>query len=445
VPKIVLPFASLLASPNVKAAIRVIREGETWNSRNPGDEEDEKAFRVRYHPTIYPCLFDGFDDHPRILEPLKDGSGRKSSAAGALQITMSTWDDMRARYEGIGPQFTPQEQLKCGVAIMHAEDALDDVIYGRFDAWLPKLATRWASLPNSPLQDGGRKLTYVHALATWKRFGGGELVVVAEAPPEAYTQPAATIEERSTQARPEDIERITAQEAPARPTDAATAPQEVDMGPLAILGLLFSAFQPFVQQKLNKALDKSGTDPAAKDVAANITARISEMVHQVAGIPQPPPGASEAEKVVALSQAVATVKADPVKVAALESQVAEYIDKMMPLIDRMHSMDKDRWQAARESQDAAAARSHSWPTGLLMLVAKFTECTTVLVVMLLGGVMVWQLSRGQLTEGVLTLAGAIFTQAMREKSKLTSAVFGSAPESEAAPAARDVLKAATKK
>jgi muramidase (phage lysozyme) len=303
VPKIALPFASLLASPNVRAAIRVIREGETWNSRNPGDEEDEKAFRVRYHPTIYPCLFDGFDDHPRILEPLKDGSGRKSSAAGAPQITMSTWDDMRARYEGIGPQFTPQEQLKCCVALMHAEDALDDVIAGRFDAWLPKLATRWASLPNSPLQDGGRKLTYVHALATWKRFGGGELAVVAEAPPEAQEQPAAPIEDRSVQARPDDIERITAAETPRPLTMEAPMAAPLLIPLVTMLGQLIPS--------LAALFGKDGEKIAAKTAAAT---KAIEIVTTAVGAMN---GQDAVEKIAA----------DPAKLAA--AQAALFADPMI--------------------------------------------------------------------------------------------------------------------
>jgi muramidase (phage lysozyme) len=422
---IALPFPSLLASPNVKAAIRVIREGETWNSRNPGDEDDEKAFRVRYHPTIYPCLFDSFEDHPRTLEPLKDGSGRKSSAAGALQITMSTWDDMRARYDGIGPQFTPQEQLKCAVALMHAEGALEDVIAGRFEAFMPKLAKRWASLPGSPLHDGGRKLTYAHALATWQRFGGGELVVVGEAPPASYTQPAAPIEDRSRQARPEDVACIN-------------QPKEEPMGPavlfVPLLQSLIEGFvDPLVRGKVGKVLDKQGVDPnpATAQIADNFMAIVKGLAAQA--VPQTtitgaPAVAAATDPVVA----VATVKADPKLLAMAEQQMGAVVDQMMPLLDRIDRLEQAGWAASEDSMDRAAARAANEKSDLagpLALAAIGMVAVILLLLLVIMGVQAWK--TGEPSVALMTMFGPLAAVAFEAFKGLYQYRFGTTRQSAA--------------
>src|SRR4051812_16314845 len=87
---------------NVQAWLRVLREGES--------NQNEDAYRIRFGGAgKAAAYFDSFEDHPRILEPTEDG--RKSSAAGAFQITATTWDDYCSH---VGKQtFAPENQSLC--------------------------------------------------------------------------------------------------------------------------------------------------------------------------------------------------------------------------------------------------------------------------------------------------------------------------------------------
>lgn len=195
-----LNYASLLTSPNVKAFLRVIREGES----NQLDEGPHSGYRAMYHPRIklwWESELTG--PHPRRAEPLPDGSGRKSTAFGAYQFVWTTWMDLLEKYDGLEDDIRPYMQDCYAIALIYDVGALDDVIDGKFDLALAKCGAVWASLPMSALSDGGSKVAYQRALSVWKAYGGGELVVVASSAP---------IEDRSTQARPEDIQRINEQE-----------------------------------------------------------------------------------------------------------------------------------------------------------------------------------------------------------------------------------------
>jgi len=347
---IVLNFASLLTSHNVQAAIRALRLGESWNDRLD-HERDEMAWRVRYHPTRYPTFFDDFSQHPRIFEPLPDGSNRRSSAAGALQLTATTWDDICSRYEGVGPEFTPYQQMCAGVALMHMEGALDDVVDGKFDAWLPKLAKRWASLPDSPLQDGGSKRSYAAVRAEYAAWGGTFYEDVYVVPPQ--TQEPAPIEERGQPARPEDVERINAQE-------------EQEMAPALILGLLGSLmeiFSPVLRAKLTRVLDKTTGDAAISgQVADRVISFAQEAAAQVLPGVVPPPVAPGVPAPAAPSTidpviAVGTVKGNAALAAQVEAQVADYLEQLAPVLDRQEKLGAQAWSASEESMDRAAARS----------------------------------------------------------------------------------------
>jgi len=169
--------SSWLASSNVKAFLRVVRAGESWNDRDD-NERDERAFRVRYggwdavtRKHRPPQFFDSFADHPRVYEPTPTGD--VSSAAGAFQITATTWDDLRRQFPWLGPSFKPFEQLLAAALLIYRRGALDDVIDGRLEEAVAKCGREWASLPGSTLEDGGSKATWERVRAVWKEWGGG--------------------------------------------------------------------------------------------------------------------------------------------------------------------------------------------------------------------------------------------------------------------------------
>lgn len=145
--------AADLANKNVKAFLQVIRKGEGTTDGNG------------YRRIFGGQLFSSFADHPRITVKK---SGYTSSAAGAYQFIISTWDETRAI---MGLQdFSPASQDAAAVGRIAARGALDDVKAGRFDLAVKKCAKEWASLPYSPY--GQPTISIATAQGVYAQNGG---------------------------------------------------------------------------------------------------------------------------------------------------------------------------------------------------------------------------------------------------------------------------------
>lgn len=139
----------MLSLNNVKAMLAVIRKGE-----GTGDASG-------YRRLFGGQLFASYADHPRILVKK---SGYSSTAAGAYQFLAGTWDET-ARIMGLA-DFSPANQDLGALGRIAARGALDDVIEGRFETAIKKIAKEWASLPFSPYGQPvqtlqGAKLVYL--------------------------------------------------------------------------------------------------------------------------------------------------------------------------------------------------------------------------------------------------------------------------------------------
>lgn len=115
---------------NCIAWLRVIREGES--------SQNDDAFTELYGGSH----FSGFDDHPRQRFDLPGGN--YTTAAGAYQITETTWNDFRAKYGLMS--FTSDKQDACALWLTDRAGALDDVIAGRLDAAIQRCSKVWTSL-----------------------------------------------------------------------------------------------------------------------------------------------------------------------------------------------------------------------------------------------------------------------------------------------------------
>lgn len=122
-----------LFNPNVKAFLQVIRKGEGTGDVNG------------YRRIFGGQLFSNYADHPRITVKK---SGYTSTAAGAYQFIISSWDETK-NIMGLR-DFSPASQDLAAVGRIMARGALDDVKAGRFDIAVKKCAKEWASLPFSP-------------------------------------------------------------------------------------------------------------------------------------------------------------------------------------------------------------------------------------------------------------------------------------------------------
>lgn len=122
-----------LSDPNVRAFLMLIRYGESSTSNN--------AYAMLYGGGS----FSGFADHPRQYFTVPDG--RRTSAAGAYQITATTWDSIRPS-AGLA-DFSPASQDLAAVALIKRRGALADVIAGRFESAIAKCRNEWTSLPGA--------------------------------------------------------------------------------------------------------------------------------------------------------------------------------------------------------------------------------------------------------------------------------------------------------
>ena len=144
---------ALLAEPQIRAALRMIRRGE-------GTADD-----AGYRRIFGGRMFDSYSDHPRIKIT---AGGYISTAAGAYQFLSSTWDET-AKILGLR-DFSPASQDLAAVARIVYRKALDDVLAGDMAAALPKLGKEWASMPGSPY--GQPTISQQTALSTFRDFGG---------------------------------------------------------------------------------------------------------------------------------------------------------------------------------------------------------------------------------------------------------------------------------
>ena len=115
-------------------------------------------------------LFSGFADHPRVRVPFTqtDGKPNVSTAAGAYQFVVRTWDDLAEKLSL--PDFSPASQDRGAVELIRERGALDDVREGRFETALSRVATVWASLPGSPYPQPSRSLDFV--ISAYEQAGG---------------------------------------------------------------------------------------------------------------------------------------------------------------------------------------------------------------------------------------------------------------------------------
>ncbi len=180
-------LSDALRSSNVRAFLRAIRLGE-------GTADD-----AGYRRLFGGGNFDSFADHPRVRtyekrdgQFIRNGKIDFTTAAGAYQITATTWDEVRARY-GLR-DFSPNSQDLAAVGLLIRRRALDDVLAGRIEQVIEKCRLEWASLPGSPY--GQRTESLRRVLDAYAAAGGTFAPVPAQATTEvAAEQPPAPIAE----------------------------------------------------------------------------------------------------------------------------------------------------------------------------------------------------------------------------------------------------------
>lgn len=142
---------------NVRAFLAMIRAGE--GTADAGG----------YSRLFGGQQFTSFADHPRVkVTRIFAGKPITSTAAGAYQFLVGTWDECAAALDL--PDFSPASQDAAAVYLIRRRGALADVKAGNFAEAVRKCAKEWASLPGSPY--GQPTKTLAQAMATYKANGG---------------------------------------------------------------------------------------------------------------------------------------------------------------------------------------------------------------------------------------------------------------------------------
>ncbi|MDP3228410.1 MAG: glycoside hydrolase family 104 protein [Acidovorax sp.] len=216
-----------LDNPNVRAFLRMLRHGEG----TAGEDGYLVMFGGGHLVGLdgQPGTADDFADHPRQAITRKlGGSPITSTAAGAYQFLMRTWDGLVKQY-GFA-DFSPKNQDLGAVALIKGRKALDDVIAGRFEDAVRKCNREWASLPGSPY--GQPVVTMARARQEYEAHGGTYAPAELDAAPSLadFINPAALAADTIT---PQPKEQ------PMAPFIAAVLPSLIDLVPK--LGKLFSS------------------------------------------------------------------------------------------------------------------------------------------------------------------------------------------------------------
>ncbi len=93
--------------------------------------------------------FRGYDKHPGVIEfKRKSGELKRSSAAGRYMFLQSTWNGLEKQY-GFA-DFKPFNQDLGAIALLYENDAVEDIVQGRFAQAINKTNKTWAPFPGAP-------------------------------------------------------------------------------------------------------------------------------------------------------------------------------------------------------------------------------------------------------------------------------------------------------
>ncbi len=342
-------------SPNLAAFLRVIREGES-------NQTDDAYTLINGGGH-----FASFDDHPYAGQSAPPGK-----AAGAYQDIPHTWQRILRL---IGPgDFSPARQDAGNAALIKALGALPAVEAGDLPEAIRILSDTWVSLPGLGLERARR---------VFKQYGGVELPA---------TQPAAPIEERSTEVPQKDP----------------------IMGGLLgnlLMSVVGSFLNPTTAQNVTSIVQKDGQQSTAAQSLFNT------LLNAVATAAGTTPAAMQADPKVAIA-ATAAVQADAAKLQAVEDAANAHLQAVMPFVQQLAILDQMRYDAEiRGKQTVSTIAIEEHKAGLWDMTPTLVLTVAVLMGIISTGLLaaiIWQATTGDhlIDSGLIGLAGPIWMGAV---------------------------------
>lgn len=342
-----------LGNTNVRAGLATIRYCE-------GTAAEGGYFALfGWHPERNPGrVFTSTADHPRDRtyekfdgQFIRNGKIDFTTAAGAYQITATNFD--AGRKLGLVQGFTPEEQDILATWLIARDSALDDLLAGRFEAFVHKCRGTWASLPGSEWGQPTRAMR--DAQAAYEAAGG---LYGPETPKDTTPEPIVAPEPAA-----EAVGTVsTVGEEPVMSSigDFASPIATALAGPVGglVVGLadtLIQGFAPLAQEKLTKEIGRHTDNP---QVAAQVASVVVDAAKKVTG---------KADAIAA----VAAAQADPAVMAQVEAQAVANLNALAPLLDKIVETAQKEWSAEEASRSAAAERGRADPQDLAPMLASW--------------------------------------------------------------------------
>lgn len=384
-----------LASANVLAFLRLIREGESTQT--------DDAYWWLYGSTkSRTILAETLADHPRKRtyeeydgQFIKNGKLDYTTAFGAYQITATTWDTNVQPAMHL-PDITPASQDLAAVYLLRFRGALADVIDGRIEQAIAKCRNEWVSLPGARVGDQPsqhlRRALQVYLLYGGQIAGAAAAALQDPAPPEPAEAPQATTPppapENAPSAAPvepqvpfrqpteDDLQSgraFTQPEQPAMPIPILAVGAKALVSSLA--GTLIEAFTPLAREKIQAEIGRHTDRP---EIIEQITAGVMTAARAVTGLADP-------------VQAAAEVARSPAALQQVEQSALDTLAQLAPVLEQLAKLDQAQWQRDEDSRAAADARARANP------VADQDQYLTQSIVRLMVGVLLG----GAILTGVL--------------------------------------------
>lgn len=331
-------LVAALRHTNVRAIMAVIREGES--------AQTDDAYRWLFGSTkSKPRLAADLHDHPRERtyekydgQFIRNGKLDYTTAAGAYQITETTWDTVIQPALAL-PDFSPASQDLAAAFLLHHRKALPLLLEGRVREAIARLTPEWASLPGAAHGDQPT-LAMERALRVYAAHGG--TFAPAEAPAEAPT---------SGQDGPGLGERDVAQASPA-PAEAPgpTFPTEWDLNqhpqetPTMPIPAVISALLPALIEQAPQLIRIFGSGGATSERNAKAAERVAEIARTVTDQPT-------------TEGAVNALQNSPDVAAAYRERIHLSMTELMGVAERLEAAERAAHDRAEESRDRAASRA----------------------------------------------------------------------------------------
>lgn len=314
-------LVTALEHPNVRAFLRLIREGES--------SQAERA----YHTQVGGRILTSLADHPKEVVTVRiGGKDLRSSAAGAYQFLTKTWGECAQALDLAN--FGPGAQDLAAVFLIWRRRALDDVVAGRIEEAISKCNREWASLPDSPY--GQPTQTMAGALRVYAAWGG---TLGGSMPAPRVDLPSIPLAESPSSHVTPPLDGDSPQPTP---PEAPEMPLATKFG-WTLVSSLINAFSPLAREKITKEVGRHADRP---EVAEQVADALIGAAKEATGMTDP-------------LEAIVQARQNPAVMEQLETRAIEEIERLAPLLERMQAWEMQAHQATEDSRRAADERARA--------------------------------------------------------------------------------------